>query len=639
MSPSPLVIAGVEFSSRLFVGTGKFSSGEVMRRSLEASGTQLVTVALGRVHTGGEPDDILGHLDPERYRLLPNTSGTRSAREAVLAAELAREALGTNWLKLEIHPDPKYLMPDPIETLEATELLVKRGFVVLPYVHADPVLCKRLEEAGAAAVMPLGSPIGSNLGLESRAFLEIIIAQSRCRSSSTPAWARPPMPPPRSRWAPTPSREHGDRGGGRPGGDGGRRSASGSRPGRAAREAGLPGAEARPRGGARERDVAPDLVPWGARDMTFTDLWRRHDFGAVARRIASKTPADVRRALGRPRGSVDLEDLAALLSPAASRLPRGHGPGAPPVHGRAVRPDDAPLRAALPVQRVRQRLHVLRVQRAQQDPPEGALRRRDPRRRPRAPLPWLRQRAPRHRRDREGRTRLPCRARCASCGPISPGSGSRSSRCPEEDYAALAPDGLSAVLVYQETYDPAAYARHHLSGPKADMAWRLETPDRMGRAGIKKIGLGALFGLSDWRADAWFTGLHLRHVETVHWRTRTSISFPRLRPHEGEEIPVTPFNERDLVQAACAFRLLSPETELSLSTRESEAFRNRAFRLGLHLDERGLAHEPGRLRERARLARAVRDRRQPKPGRGRRIPARPGLRARLEGLGPDLRRI
>jgi thiazole synthase len=179
----PLVIAGVEFSSRLFVGTGKFSSGAVMRASLAASGTQLVTVALRRVRTGGPDrggaDDILAHLEPERYRLLPNTSGVRDAREAVLAAELAREALETNWLKLEIHPDPKYLMPDPVETLRATEELVRRGFIVLPYVHADPVLCKRLEEAGAAAVMPLGAPIGSNRGLESRAFLEIILAQSR----------------------------------------------------------------------------------------------------------------------------------------------------------------------------------------------------------------------------------------------------------------------------------------------------------------------------------------------------------------------------------------------------------------------------------------------------------------------------
>ncbi|HEX3729567.1 MAG TPA: thiazole synthase [Opitutaceae bacterium] len=178
MSAGPLVIAGVEFSSRLFVGTGKYSSGAVMRASLAASGTQLVTVALRRVRTDGAADDILDHLEPSRYRLLPNTSGVRDAREAILAAELAREALETNWLKLEIHPDPKYLMPDPVETLRATEELVRRGFIVLPYVHADPVLCRRLEEAGAAAVMPLAAPIGSNRGLESRAFLEIILAQS-----------------------------------------------------------------------------------------------------------------------------------------------------------------------------------------------------------------------------------------------------------------------------------------------------------------------------------------------------------------------------------------------------------------------------------------------------------------------------
>lgn len=178
MKTKTLLIAGVEFSSRLFVGTGKFSSGETMRASLAASGTQLVTVALRRVRTDGASDDFLDHLEPERYRLLPNTSGVRDAREAVLAAELAREALETNWLKLEIHPDPKYLMPDPGETLRATIELVKRGFVVLPYVHADPVLCRQLEEAGAAAVMPLGAPIGSNRGLESRAFLEIIISQS-----------------------------------------------------------------------------------------------------------------------------------------------------------------------------------------------------------------------------------------------------------------------------------------------------------------------------------------------------------------------------------------------------------------------------------------------------------------------------
>lgn len=179
MNTSPLVIANTEFSSRLFLGTGKYSSGEAMRASIAASGTQLVTVALRRVRTDGADDDIIDHIDRTQCRLMPNTSGVRDAKEAVLAAELAREALETNWVKLEIHPDPKYLMPDPVETLTATRELVKRGFIVLPYVHADPVLCKQLEETGAAAVMPLGAPIGSNRGLESRAFLEIIIAQSK----------------------------------------------------------------------------------------------------------------------------------------------------------------------------------------------------------------------------------------------------------------------------------------------------------------------------------------------------------------------------------------------------------------------------------------------------------------------------
>ena len=173
----PLLIADRQFRSRLFLGTGKYASGPAMADSLEASGTQMVTMAMRRVHARGEEDAILDFLDRDKYHLLPNTSGVRDAKEALFAAELAREALETNWLKLEIHPDPKYLMPDPVETLNATRELVKRGFVVLPYVHADPVLCKQLEEAGAAAVMPLGAPIGTNLGLESKRFLEIIIEQ------------------------------------------------------------------------------------------------------------------------------------------------------------------------------------------------------------------------------------------------------------------------------------------------------------------------------------------------------------------------------------------------------------------------------------------------------------------------------
>lgn len=173
-----LKIADKEFSSRLFTGTGKFSSSEVMREALLASESELITVALKRVDVNNDQDDILIHLKHPRINLLPNTSGVRDAKEAIFAAQLAREALETNWIKLEIHPDPKYLLPDPIETLKAAEELVKLGFVVMPYIHADPVLCKRLEEVGTQCVMPLGAPIGSNKGLKTLEFLEIIIDQS-----------------------------------------------------------------------------------------------------------------------------------------------------------------------------------------------------------------------------------------------------------------------------------------------------------------------------------------------------------------------------------------------------------------------------------------------------------------------------
>lgn len=173
-----LQIADKTFTSRLFTGTGKFSSSELMRDAILESESELVTVALKRVDVENEDDDILSHLNHDRINLLPNTSGVRNAKEAVFAAELSRQALETNWVKLEIHPDPKYLLPDPIETLKAAEELVKKGFVVMPYIHADSVLCKRLEEVGTQCVMPLGAPIGSNKGLKTLEFLEIIIEQS-----------------------------------------------------------------------------------------------------------------------------------------------------------------------------------------------------------------------------------------------------------------------------------------------------------------------------------------------------------------------------------------------------------------------------------------------------------------------------
>lgn len=174
----PLQIADKTFSSRLLTGTGKFASAQVMQQALTASATQIVTLALKRVRLD-EPDlQILEPLRAMGVQLLPNTSGARNAKEAIFAAQLAREALGTNWLKLEIHPDPRYLMPDPIETFKAAEELCKQGFVVLPYCGADPLLCKRLEEVGCAAVMPLGAAIGSNQGLSTKSMLEIIIEQA-----------------------------------------------------------------------------------------------------------------------------------------------------------------------------------------------------------------------------------------------------------------------------------------------------------------------------------------------------------------------------------------------------------------------------------------------------------------------------
>jgi thiazole synthase len=176
-----LTIADREFPSRLILGTGKFSSPEQMRDALEASGTAMVTVALRRADLTGQKDpfaNILDFIDGNRYLLLPNTSGAMNAEEAVRLARLAEVAGLPKWVKLEIHPDPRYLLPDPVETFKAAEILVKEGFVVLPYINADPVLAKRLQDVGVATVMPLGSPIGSNRGLKTRDQIRIIVEQA-----------------------------------------------------------------------------------------------------------------------------------------------------------------------------------------------------------------------------------------------------------------------------------------------------------------------------------------------------------------------------------------------------------------------------------------------------------------------------
>jgi 2-iminoacetate synthase len=326
--------------------------------------------------------------------------------------------------------------------------------------------------------------------------------------------------------------------------------------------------------------------------MTFYEEWQRQDFAAIARTIAAKTSNDVRRALGRVRAGLDIADLAALLSPAAApfleemaqlshQLTVGR-------FGRTMQ-----LYAPMYLTNVCANVCTYCGFSAQNRLPRKALDEAEIL----AEAAVLKQMGFDH--------VLIVTGESTRYGPAYLKNALRLLRphfssltievqpLDEADYAALAADGLSAVLVYQETYDPAVYPRHHLKGPKADLHYRLETPDRLGRAGVKKIGLGPLYGLGDWRTDAWFTGLHLRYLERRYWRTRYSISFPRLRPHEGKDIAVTPFNERDLVQAACAFRLLSPEVELSLSTRESEVFRNHAFRLGFTSMSAGSRTNPG----------------------------------------------
>lgn len=326
--------------------------------------------------------------------------------------------------------------------------------------------------------------------------------------------------------------------------------------------------------------------------MSFREEWAGRDFAEVGRSIAGKTAADVRRALARVRAGLDLEDLGALLSPAAApfleEMARLSRQLTIERFGRTMQ-----LYAPLYLSNACANVCTYCGFSAQNRIPRKVLTDDEILREAEA----LRGMGFEHVLVVTGETsRVGKDYFLRALRLLRPSFSSLSLEVqplPEADYAALAAEGLSAVLVYQETYDPKAYARHHLSGPKADIDFRLETPDRLGRAGLKKIGLGALYGLSDWRADAWFTGLHLRYLEKAHWRTRYSISFPRLRPHEGKDFAAAPFGERELVQAACAFRLLSREVELSLSTRESAAFRDRAFPLGFTTMSAGSRTNPG----------------------------------------------
>jgi 2-iminoacetate synthase len=326
--------------------------------------------------------------------------------------------------------------------------------------------------------------------------------------------------------------------------------------------------------------------------MSFLTTWQQHDFAAVAGSIAGKTAGDVRRALERVRAGLSLEDLAALLSPAAAPFLEEMAQLSHRLtverFGRTMQ-----LYAPMYLTNICANICTYCGFSAENRIPRKALNEAEIL----AEAAALKQLGFDHvllvtgEAGRYGTAYFQNALRLLR--DQFSGLSIEVQPLEEAEYAALVEDGLSTVLVYQETYDAPTYARHHLKGPKADMRYRLETPDRLGRAGVKKIGLGGLYGLADWRAESWFVGLHLRYLEKHYWRTRYSISFPRLRPHEGKDIAMTSFAERDLVQVACAFRLFSQEVELSLSTREGAAFRNQAFKLGFTSMSAGSRTNPG----------------------------------------------
>ncbi|HEY9250321.1 MAG TPA: 2-iminoacetate synthase ThiH [Rariglobus sp.] len=325
---------------------------------------------------------------------------------------------------------------------------------------------------------------------------------------------------------------------------------------------------------------------------TFTDLWKQHDFSGVGAAIASRTAADVRRALTKQGRGLDLDDLEALLSPAATPFLEEM---AAQSHRITLARVGRTMQLFAPFYLTNTCVNICTYCgfSAQNKIPRKILNDAEIL----ADAAVIKGMGIDHVLFVTGETTRIGRAYFSNAIKLlRPHFSSISMEVQPmttEDYASLAADGLSSVIVFQETYDRVCYEKHHLKGPKAHMINRLETPDRLGEAGLKKIGLGALYGLSDWRSEAWFLGLHLRYLERVYWKTRYSISFPRLRPHAGNDIEVTPFGERDLVQAICAFRLWSNEVELTLSTRERPLFRDHAVRLGITSMSAGAKTNPG----------------------------------------------
>jgi 2-iminoacetate synthase len=326
--------------------------------------------------------------------------------------------------------------------------------------------------------------------------------------------------------------------------------------------------------------------------MTFVSEWKKHSFNQISNSFNSKSEGDVLRALNRVRSGLTLDDLAALLSPAAEQHLEHM---AQLSHQLTVERFGKTMQLYAPMYLTNICSNVCTYCgfSAQNKIPRKALSDNEIL----ADAEVIKAHGFEHvllvtgESSRYGADYIAnalrlLRTKFSSLSiEVQP--------LEQNEYAFLTENGLNTVLVYQETYDPLIYPKYHLKGPKADMEYRLETPDRLGKAGIKKIGLGALYGLSDWRAESWYLGLHLRYLEKTYWKTKYSLSFPRLRPHEGSDIDITFFNERNLVQAVCAFRLFSQELELSLSTREGESFRNNAYRLGFTSMSAGSKTNPG----------------------------------------------
>jgi 2-iminoacetate synthase len=313
---------------------------------------------------------------------------------------------------------------------------------------------------------------------------------------------------------------------------------------------------------------------------SFVKEWEQYTFPQIGEKIMNATPAGVRRALARAGGRIDMDDFAALISPAAESFLE---PMAQISHrltrerfGRTMQ-----MFAPLYLTNTCANVCVYCGFNARNKIPRRVLNDAEIE----AEIVVLKRMGFDHvlfltgETSRIGRTYFSNAARLLR--PHFSSISMEVQSLTTEDYEVLAGEGVSGVVMFQETYDAEVYPKYHLKGPKADMAFRLDAPDRMGQAGMKKIGLGALYGLSDWRTEAWFMALHLRHLEKNYWRCRYSVSFPRLRPHAGQAVKVTPFGERNLVQAITALRLLSHEAELTLSTRERPEFRDHAIRLGI----------------------------------------------------------